>query len=149
MKKNITWLENDSSNAQDDDELDEDFYLSPSEECLLLELFGTTLIAGSTETGKMTLVKHLIRYNMMNYHKIYLICSTANLQDEYNFLTKKGFLPVSEESINKVVKDQEQNSKQRVLLILDNCVGKLRFPKTLICLIILPRVADIIVCIKL
>ena len=107
MKKNITWLENDSSNAQDDNKLD----ISPSEECLPLELFGTTLIAGSTEMGKTTLVKHLIKFNALNYHKIYLICSTANLQDEYNFLPKKAFLPVSKESINKVVKEQEQNSK--------------------------------------
>jgi len=87
------------------------------------------LVAGSTETGKTTLVKHLIRFNALNYHKIYLICSTANLQDEYNFLPKKAFLPVSEELMNKVVKEKEHNSKQRVLLILDDCVGKLRFQK--------------------
>jgi len=58
-------------------EIDEDFCLSPPEECLPLELF---FFAGSTV--KTTLIKHIIRFNALNYHKIYLICSTANLQDE-------------------------------------------------------------------
>jgi len=55
MKKNITWFENDSITTDNDNcEIDEDFCLSPSEEYLPLELFGTTFIAGSTETGKTT-----------------------------------------------------------------------------------------------
>jgi len=79
------------------------------------------------QSGKTTLVKHLIREKVLNYHKIYLICSTANLQDEYSFLPRQVILPVSEDSINKVVKEQERNPKQRVLLVLDDFVGKLRF----------------------
>jgi len=42
MRKSVTWL--DCSREEEEPDC---FYLSPSEDCLLLESFGTTLIAGS------------------------------------------------------------------------------------------------------
>jgi energy-coupling factor transporter ATP-binding protein EcfA2 len=123
MKKSIRWLEEEESEGEQEEEL----FLSPVEECLDLDDFGTTLICGSTESGKTTLVKHLIRYNALSYHKIYLLCSTVDLQDEYSFLPRQAILPVTEDSVKQIVEGQEANPNQRVAVIMDDCIGKIKF----------------------
>jgi len=80
-----------------------------------------------TESGKTNLVKQIIRHNSQNYHKIYLICSTINLQSKYDCLPKQAVLPLSEESIEEVLEEQKRKNKQRVALIFDDVLEKMHF----------------------
>jgi len=69
MNKLIKWLE------EEEAEDVEDILLSPVKERLDVDAFSVSIM------GKPNLVKQIIRYNSQNYHKIYLICSTINLQN--------------------------------------------------------------------
>jgi len=60
MNKSIKWLE------EEEAEEVERILLSPVEECLGIDEFGVSIIAGMMESGKTNLVKQIIRYN----HKI-------------------------------------------------------------------------------
>jgi len=101
--------------------------LSNVEECLNVDQFGVSIIAGMTESGKTNLVKQIIRYNSQNYHKVYLICSTIDLKSEYDCLPKQAVLPLSEESIEEVLEEQKRKNKQRAALIFDDVLGKMHF----------------------
>jgi len=118
MKKSISWVTNHEA---------PEIFLSPSEECLEVDNFGTTIIAGMTESGKTNLVKQILRYNAQLFHKIYLICSTVDLQTEYSFLPGQAILPLSEESLALIVEEQKRSPKQRTAVILDDVIGKIRF----------------------
>jgi len=52
MKKSISWVTNHEA---------PEIFLSHSEECLEVDNFGTTIIAGMAESGKTDLVKEIIR----------------------------------------------------------------------------------------
>jgi len=80
MNKSIKWLK------EEEAEEVEDILLSPVEECLDVDGFGVSIIAGMKESGKTNLVKEIIRYNSQNYHNIYLVCSTIDLQSKYDCL---------------------------------------------------------------
>jgi len=124
MNKSIKWLE------EEEAEEVEEILLSPVEECLDFDAFGVSIIAGMTESGKTNLVKQIMRYNSQNYHKIYLVCSTINLQSEYDYLSKQAVLPLSEESIEEVLEKQKRKNKQGVALIFDDVLGKMHFQNT-------------------
>lgn len=121
----VKWIDE----VEDLEEEEEETKLELSEalDCLTLDNFGTTIIAGSSSTGKTTLMKQLIKHNASLFHKIYLICSTVDLQGEYDFLPRKAIKPVSEASIKEIVEEQERNNKQRVAILMDDCIGKLKF----------------------
>jgi len=102
MNKSIKWFQ------EEEAEEVEDILLSPVEECLDVDVFGVSILAGMKESGKTNLVKQIIRYNSQNYHKVYLICSIIDLQSKYNCLPKQAVLPLSEESIEKVLEKQEE-----------------------------------------
>jgi len=119
MNKSIKWLE--------EEEAEEDILLSPIEECLDVDAFGVSIIAGMTESGKTNLVKQIIRYNSQNYCKIYLICSTINLHSKYDYLPKQAVLPLSEENFEEVLEEQKRKNKQKVALIFDDVLGKMCF----------------------
>jgi len=118
MNKLIKWLK------EGEAEEVEDILLSPVED---VDAFGVSIIAGMMESGKTNLVKQIIRYNSQNYHKIYLVCSTIILQSKYDCLPKQAVLPLSEESIKEVLEEQKRKNKQRVALIFDDVLGKMRF----------------------
>jgi hypothetical protein len=122
MNKSIKWLE-----EEEEEKEIEDILLSPVEECLEVDQFGVSILAGMTESGKTNLVKQIIRYNSQNYHKIYLICSTIDPQSEYDCLPKQAVLPLSEESIEKMLEQQKKKPNQRVSLIFDDVLGKILF----------------------
>jgi len=82
---------------------------------------------GMTESVKTNLVKQIIRYNSQNYHNIYLVCSTINLQSKYDCLPKQAVLPLSEESIEEVLEEQKKKNKKRLALIFDDVLGKMCF----------------------
>jgi len=124
MNKSSKWLQ------EEEAEEVEDILLSPVEECLDIDAFGVSIIAGMTESGKTNLVKQIIRYNSQNYHKIYLICSTIDLQSKSDCLAKQAVLPLSEESIKKVLEEQKRKNKQGVALIFDDVLGKMHFQNT-------------------
>jgi len=52
MNKSVQWLK---------EEEEEDIILSPAKECLLVDEYGMTIIAGMTESRKTNLVKQIIR----------------------------------------------------------------------------------------
>jgi len=77
MNKSVQWLK---------EAEEEDILLSLIKECLLVDEYGMTIIAGMKESGKTNLVKQIIRYNSENDHKIDLVCSTIDLKTEYDCL---------------------------------------------------------------
>jgi len=40
-------------------------------------------IVGSTDTGKTNLVKLIVKHNVKSWHRIYAMCGTLNVQDDY------------------------------------------------------------------
>jgi len=122
MNKTVQWIE-----EQEEEEIVDGLDLCRPEECLDVDNYGITIIAGQTESGKTNLVKQLIRYNSQSYNKIFLICSTIDLQTEYDCLPKAAILPLSQESIEWVLEKQRKNPNQRVAIILDDVVGKMKF----------------------
>jgi len=88
MNKLIKWLKEEEGEV-------EDILLSPVEECLDVDAFGVSIIAGMTESGKTNLVKQIIRHNSQNYHKtapplIYKANMTAYPSKRFFLFQKKA-----------------------------------------------------------
>jgi hypothetical protein len=102
--------------------------LDEVEECCKLNLPSLSVICGMTGTGKTTLLKWLILYNSEAFHKIYVLCPTAHLQDVYSFIPSRYLITnPTEVHIKAILKEQESNPKQRIAIVLDDCIGQVNF----------------------
>jgi len=97
-------------------------------ECLTIKPGRMHAIVGSTDTGKTNLVKLIVKHNAKSWHRIYAMCGTLNVQDDYDWVKPeyKCFKP-NEDFIKNIITYQENNLEIHSLLILDDVIGHLKF----------------------
>ncbi len=104
------------------------FKLSPLDKCLELTRNGLTIIAGSSEAGKTSLVLNLLRHNVKKFHRIWALCGTTDAQLSYrDVLPKRYIVTPTDEAVDQIVEEQRKNTKWSTLIILDDVIGRLKF----------------------
>jgi len=125
MKKRVSLVDREElEEEEEEEEIQEEILLSSPKECLEIPNFGTTVIAGMTESGKTNLLLHLLRYNAELFNKVFLLCPTSSASGDYKCLPKKSILS-KEEEVKRLLKEQE-TSRNKIAIILDDVIGSVR-----------------------
>src|SRR5690606_4981242 len=97
-----------------------------------LKVPSFNIIGAMTGGGKTNLLLHLLKHNARKFHKIYIFCPTIDLQEAYRNIVPRKFLITepSIERIEEIIKEQERNKKQKVALVLDDCMCVIEIHKS-------------------
>ena len=83
-----------------------------------------------TGTGKTELVRWLIYWNSKHrkpWHKVYVGCPTAGQHDSYKFAGAGNITTTpSEQMIETIIAEQEQNRDTHICIVLDDVIGTLK-----------------------
>jgi hypothetical protein len=102
--------------------------LDDSKKCMDLKFPSLTIIAGMSESGKTNLMKHLIRLHASKFHRIVVLCPTLDLQSSYECIDPNCLIrEPSSGDIEKIMEQQSKFPNLRTMLILDDCLGSVRF----------------------
>lgn len=89
------------------------------------------MIVGQQNSGKSTLMKHIVRANAPKFNKVFLMNPLWNApsdRENYRFMPDRfKYAPTSgedlEKAIGKIMQDQEAHPGQQALVIIDDCMG--------------------------
>lgn len=144
-KTTLKWMdeilpEKEDQLSKNKEEDDDDYYKSsniPSPWCYgntndyKIDFPSAVIITGPTKSGKTKLMMLLLKENAVkNFHVIYVLCPTIDLQDSYNFIPSEYKIREPDESfIENLMEIQKTKykGKRKVCIILDDCLGIVSF----------------------
>lgn len=108
----------------------EEYVCSPSEGFDIVDGF-VYIIAGTTGTGKTTLLRNIVHHNSMKFNKIWLICPTlSRTPKDYDWLPAAYKTEETAGMVEKVFEEMKAVKGMKGLLILDDVVGEMKLRGT-------------------
>lgn len=94
-----------------------------------IALGAIVLVCGSIKSGKTNLIKCLLASNWRRFNTGLVMCPPGSEEDYTSWLPAK-WIPEwgsAEERVQRLVNTQLSNPQRKAFLILDDCVGSVRF----------------------